>query len=101
MHAELLKLIIDFEWDDWNRRKSLIKHDVPCDEAQEVFTNSPLILLDDIRHSEKERRYHAFGVSNNGRHLLICFTVRRQKIRVISARPMNKKERDFYEKENT
>ena len=87
-----------FEWDKGNRFKNWLKHGVSQDEAEEVFLNEPLLLFDDDKHSQGEQRVLAFGHTNDGRCLVIAFTVRKNLIRIISARAMNKKERDVYEK---
>ena len=69
-------------------------------EAEQVFFNAPLLVLDDSRHSREEPRFHALGKSDDTRLLHITFTVRHEgeKIRVISARDMHRKERVIYEK---
>ncbi|MBM4152050.1 MAG: BrnT family toxin [Kiritimatiellaceae bacterium] len=89
-----------FEWDDGNRDKNRLKHKVSNGECEEVFFNQPLIILEDNAHSQNEARYAAYGVTDDGRRLMICFTVRKTKIRVISARDMHKKERQFYENQS-
>lgn len=89
-----------FEWDNGNARKNE-KHGVSQTDAEQVFLNEPLILLQDEKHSQSEHRYHALGKTNEGRLLHISFTLRGgdTKIRVISARNMHYKERRFYEQE--
>ena len=87
-----------FQWDHGNERKSSDKHNVSQAEAEQVFFNLPLLLLEDKAHSQKERRYHALGRTDNNRKLHITFTIRKNQIRVLSARPMHKKERESYEK---
>jgi len=68
-------------------------------EAEQVFFNSPLLVLPDPRHSEAELRFHALGKTNEGRQLHVTFTLRDagQCIRVISARDMHRKEHVIYE----
>jgi len=88
-----------FDWDKGNSDKNLLKHDVTDGECEEVFFNSPLLLADDPKHSDTEARSAAFGVTNAGRRLTVVFTTREQLIRVISARDMNRKEKEFYEKD--
>ena len=88
--------VCGFDWDDGNRDKNL-KHGVPNGESEQVFFNEPLIVLDDPAHSLAEDRYAAFGRSDSGRALVVIFTMRGDKIRVISARGMNRKERRYYE----
>jgi uncharacterized DUF497 family protein len=70
-------------------------------EAEQVFLNEPLLILDDVGHSASEPRYHALGKADDGRKLHVTFTVRGHGmlIRVISARDMHRKERARYEKE--
>jgi len=84
-----------FEWDDGNAHKSRHKHGVPCEEAESVFA-SPMVLPDPDHSTPGEPRWHAFGMSSAGRPLAVTFTVRQLKIRIISARPMNKRERKIY-----
>lgn len=93
------ELISGFDWDEGNISKSLIKHKVQTSEAEQVFSNEPLLLLHDDRHSEQEKRYNAMGKTNAGRLLFLAFSLRddETKIRIISARPMNKNERRLYE----
>ena len=91
--------ITGFDWDEGNARKNE-KHDVKMSEAEQVFFNAPLLVLEDSRHSNQEPRFHALGKTDDIRLLHITFTVRhnREKIRVISARDMHRKERVIYEK---
>ena len=89
--------IAGFEWDAGNWRKSELKHGVAMAEVQEVLLNAPSCQVD-ARHSEDEQRYVALGVTNEGRQLFVSFTVRRNRVRVISARPMSRKERAIHEK---
>lgn len=91
--------IAGFEWDAGNARKSANKHGVNQSEAEQVFLNRPLIVVDDASHSAKERRFNALGQTNDGRRLHITFTLRGDAtlIRVISARDMNRRERAIYE----
>ncbi len=90
--------LIGFDWDDGNDRKN-DKHGVSMAEAEQLFFNDPLLLLEDTKHSQKESRIHALGKTNEGRLLHITFTLRKKNtlIRVISARDMHKKERANYE----
>lgn len=85
-----------FEWDEGNRNKTQLKHEVSTGECEEIFYNQPLIILDDHKHSEEEQRYAAYGMTDDGCRLHIIFTVRKTKYRVVSARDMHKKERQFY-----
>jgi uncharacterized DUF497 family protein len=85
-----------FEWDPGNWRKSELKHGVAAPEAEEALLNDPLCQVD-TRHSGGEQRYVALGVTNEGRHLFVAFTIRRSRVRIISARPMSRRERMAHE----
>lgn len=89
-----------FQWDAGNGRKSVDKHAVSQSEAEQVFFNDPLLLLVDHGHSEQEPRFHALGRTDDGRRLFIAFTLRMEDtlLRVISARDMSRRERDYYDK---
>lgn len=93
-----LNKISGFNWDDGNARKNE-KHGVSTAEAEQVFFNAPLLLLEDSAHSRQEPRLHALGKTDEGRSLHITFTLRQSGtlIRVISARDMHRKERTIYE----
>jgi uncharacterized DUF497 family protein len=100
---DILLKCTGFEWDEHNSNKIWIKHRVSPSECEQVFFNIPLIISDDTEHSVLENRYYALGCTDEKRNLFIVFTIRNLKIRVISARDMNRKERKEYEshKENT
>ena len=93
-----LAAIQGFEWDAGNARKNADKHDVSQAEAEQVFFNEPLLLLEDSKHATREQRFHALGCTDDNRLLHISFTLRSkgQLIRVISARAMHHKERTYY-----
>ncbi len=86
-----------FEWDEGNILKSWEKHKVAASECEQIFFNKPLVAIEDIKHSQKEKRYFALGHTDAGRHLFIVFTLRKNLIGIISARDMNRKERRLYE----
>jgi hypothetical protein len=90
--------ITGFEWDSGNERKN-DKHGVGQFEAEEVFFNQPLLVLEDTKHSDAEPRFHALGVTHADRPLHITFTLRQggTRIRIISARDMHRKERAIHD----
>ena len=90
-----------FDWDEGNQDKNWLKHGVSSGECEELFFNLPLIIADDTKHSELERRHYALGQTNAGRLLFLSFTIRMDKVRVISARDMSRKEREIYGQANT
>jgi uncharacterized protein len=91
-----------FEWVDGNSRKSVEKHGVSQAEAEQIFFNDPLLVVEDAIHSYHETRLHALGRTEGGRLLHVTFTLRADNtlIRVISARAMHRKERLRYEQED-
>jgi hypothetical protein len=91
--------VTGFDWDEDNSRKRAKKHGVYQSEAEQMFFNEPLLILEDNKHSQKESRYHALGKTDDARLLHITFTLRGTGtlIRVISARDMHRKERAIYE----
>ena len=83
-------------------RKSDDKHEVSQLEAEQVFLNQPLLIVEDPRHSLREPRFHALGRTDDRRLLHVTFTLRADAsgIRVISARDMSRKERARYAQES-
>jgi uncharacterized DUF497 family protein len=86
-----------FEWDAGNTEKSAGKHSVSWTEAEQVFFNRP-ILVAESSAAHSEPRHFALGKTNAGRRLTIVFTMRGRRLRVISARPMSRRERWVYGK---
>lgn len=91
--------ITGFDWDEGNSRKNSEKHGVSQSEAEAIFFNEPLLVLEDSKHSQTEARLYALGETDDERLLHITFTLRHNGtlIRVISARDMHRKERAVYE----
>ncbi len=85
-----------FDWDRGNADKNWLAHQVTPQEAEQVFFNSPLIAADDKKHSRAEKRFFVLGQTDEDRPLFIAFAVRKHRIRVISARDMNRKEKKVY-----
>jgi hypothetical protein len=86
-----------FEWDAGNAGKNRERHQVPDGECEQVFFQRPILIAPDTMHSREEPRYAALGQTAAGRRLTIVFTIRGEAIRVISARPMSRRERRVYE----
>jgi uncharacterized DUF497 family protein len=86
-----------FQWDDGNSGKNWYKHQVSRTETEEVFFNRPIRVAQSNGRSLEEDRFAAFGQTSEGRLLTVVFTIRGDQIRVISARPMARKERRIYE----
>lgn len=96
-----IERIVGFQWDAGNARKNE-KHGVAQSEAEQVFFDRRLLMVADPGHSAGEPRFHALGVTIDGRRLHVTFTLRVDgtRIRVISARDMHRKERLIYDRED-
>ena len=90
-----LSQTIGFDWDEANSGKSASKHSV---SPEQIFFDEQLLLADDVKHSQDEPRCHALGQTIEGRLLHVTFTLRdnQTRIRVISARDANRRERAAY-----
>lgn len=89
---------VEFEWDEGNLDKNRRKHGVTPEEAESVFVDENAFVFPDVRHSEKEERLVILGKLDQERSLFVIFTVRGDKIRIISARRMHRKEVEKYDK---
>lgn len=88
---------IAFDWDEGNQGKNWKEHRVDFRECEQVFFNRPIKFFHDEKHSKEKSRFLAYGVTNSGRKLTVVLTWRKGKVRVISARDQNIKERRVYE----
>ncbi len=95
--VDLLPECTGFDWDEGNLEKNWISHKVTASECEQIFFNLPLVVADDIKHSQKENRLYALGQTDANRLLFLVFTIRQKLIRVISARDMNRKEIRMYQ----
>jgi uncharacterized DUF497 family protein len=90
-----------FDWDEGNGTKNLAKHGVSKKVIEAFFANSPT-TSQDPKHSQKEQRYLAVGLSSGGRWMLVSYTLRTKAgvrlVRPISARYMHAREVKDYEK---
>ena len=87
-----------FQWDEGNAVKSWVCHEVSQAECEQLFLNRPLVVTHDQGHSTVEKRFAALGHADSGSQLTVVFTVRGTLLRVISARPMGRRERGVYAK---
>lgn len=85
-----------FQWDEGNADKNWRRHRVTRAEAEQVFLNRPLLVAEDPEPSAREPRYFALGRTEGDRPLMLVFTLRGSLLRVISARPMSRRERRAY-----
>ena len=93
---EIFKTCKGFDWDEGNSEKNWILHLVTRSECEQVFFNEPLIVSEDTKHSQTEKRWVVLGKTDCERLLFIVITIRDKLIRIISARDMNKKEKEIY-----
>jgi uncharacterized protein len=94
--GDALENCTGFEWDEHNAGKNWELPRVTPEEAEDVFFQKPLVVRSDVRHSKGEKRYYALGRTSADRLLFIAFMVRRNRVRVISARDMNRNETAIY-----
>ena len=87
-----------FDWDEANVSKNWERHRVTPEEAEDVFFHDPFVSRSDPGHSKREKRYMALGQTARGRRLFVAFTVRRNLIRVVSVRDMNRRESEEYQR---
>jgi len=89
-----------FEWDEDKARLNLRKHGVSFDEAQTVFTDEFSITIPDPEHSDEEQHLLILGLSSRKHLLVVIYTERGKRIRLISARKANRKEPKEYEEDS-
>jgi len=94
---ERLAACTGFDWDEGNLFKNWKTHRVAAAECEQVFFNRPLIAAPDPAHSREEPRYYVLGQTDAGCWLFVVFTIGRNRIRIISARDMSRRERRTYE----
>ena len=88
---------MEFEWDPVKARDNETKHGVSFLEATEVFADNLSSSSPDPDHSVEEERFVIFGKTLRDRHLVVAFTERSGRLRIISARQMTRRERHAYE----
>jgi len=86
-----------YEWSEAKSRRNRVAHGVAFEEAVSAFADPLGLIVDDPRHSRDEPRYALIARSERGRTLVVMFTEREERIRVISARRATPTERRQYE----
>ncbi|MGQ9555576.1 MAG: BrnT family toxin [Anaerolineae bacterium] len=87
-----------FEWDPDKTSRNLRKHGVSFGEAATVFRDTLSVTVADPDHSIEEERYITIGLSSRMRLLMVAHTEQGERIRIISARELTRREREQYEK---
>ena len=90
---------LSFEWDKGKAETNKKKHNISFEEASTVFKDTFSITIHDPAHSIKEDRFITIGYSIGHKLIVVVHTDRRNRIRIISARPATKRERKQYEKD--
>ena len=86
-----------FEWDPRKAAANLRKHGISFEEASTALRDDLALTGRDPDHSTGEGRYITFGVSSQGRLLVVSHTERGGSVRIVSARTATKSERKIYE----
>ncbi len=94
---QMLEKCTGFHWDAGNSDKNWERHRVSKGECEQIFFNEPFLVVEDEPHSQRESRYFALGRTNASRPLFVVFTIRRDLVRILSARDMSRRERRAYE----
>ena len=93
-------MALEFEWDPAKAELNLKEHGVSFDEATTVFRDALSITIADPDHSDSEDRFIDIGMSHREQLLVVSYTERKDKIRIISARRATRTERKSYEEAN-
>ena len=90
-------MVVEFEWDSHKSAANLRKHDVAFSDAITVFSidDQAITVFDEAVGDEE--RYVTIGTDGLGRVLVVVYSVRGERVRIISARRANKRERKEYE----
>ena len=88
---------MEFEWNEEKAEVNLAKHGVSFEEAKTSFADPFYIDFYDPDHSEGEERYILIGQSAQLRLLVVSYTERGTKTRLISAREATRQEKETYE----
>ena len=91
---------LSFEWDKKKARSNARKHGITFEEASTVFGDALSLTIPDPAHSESEERFVTMGNSHRGKLVVVVHTERGDNIRLISARPANRRERRKYEEKD-
>jgi uncharacterized protein len=88
-----------FEWDDNKAASNLVDHKVSFDLARHAFADVFAVEREDITEDYGEDRYNLLGMVG-GRLLFVAYTMRDDRIRIVSAREAEPYERRLYHEEN-
>ncbi len=80
-----------FDWQEWIREKIAVKHGVQPEEVEECFYESNYKMK-----RSRDKSYELFSRSQSGRYLMIIFAWNKRSIKIMTARDMDKEERNYY-----
>jgi uncharacterized DUF497 family protein len=89
-------MLFTFEWDPAKADENERKHGVSFEEASSSFADPESLTVYDPEHSASEDRYVLLGMSAKGRLLVVTHLERGDNIRLVSARPANRREAAQY-----
>jgi hypothetical protein len=86
-----------FDWDPPKARPTLRRRNIGFEEATSALDDWRQVTIEDVEHSSDEQRWRTIGLSDQARVLVVTWTVRGGRVRVISARRATKRERNAYQ----
>ena len=86
-----------FEWDPRKAESNLKKHGVSFAEGVTAFGDPLAMNMSDPDHSDGEQRFVVLGISARRRAVVVSYTERPPRTRIISARLATRQERHQYE----
>ena len=90
-------MTLEFEWDEFKNKQNQLKHGISFEEVKTIFNDPYSITINDPNHSIDEARFIDIGLSINYRILVVVYTERQNKIRIIICRKATLLERRIYE----
>jgi uncharacterized protein len=90
----------DFEWDDAKAAQNLARHGISFEIARLAFDDPFAVAREDRRHDYGENRYILLGMAQD-RLLTVSYSQRGARLRIISARLAEPRERRRYHEENS
>ena len=86
-----------FEWDEGKAEQNKAEHRVDFEEGKSVFNDPFSVTVSDLEHSSEEQRWVDIGLSNRGRALVVWYTERGERMRIIGCRRATRSEQRQYE----
>jgi uncharacterized DUF497 family protein len=87
----------EVEWDESKNRLNVRTRQISFEEAATVFADPLEVTIDDPDHTSSEQRFISIGESFKERLLVVSYTERGNRLRIISARKPTRLERRNYE----